>query len=54
MGIQTLNNKSLAEIHRSDRDSILQALENIQNATKNTRNISINVDFILGLPYTKS
>ncbi len=54
MGIQTLNSKSLTEIHRSDRDSILQALENIQNATKNTQNISINVDFILGLPYTKS
>ncbi|MBX9809603.1 radical SAM protein [Candidatus Gracilibacteria bacterium] len=54
MGIQTLNNKSLTEIHRSDRDSIFGALEGIQNASKNTQNISINVDFILGLPYTKS
>lgn len=54
MGIQTLNDKSLTEIHRSDRNSILRALGSIQNASKNTQNISINVDFILGLPYTKS
>jgi oxygen-independent coproporphyrinogen III oxidase len=32
----------------------MRALENIETATNATRPISINIDFILGLPYTKS
>ncbi len=32
LGIQTLNSYSLREIHRSDRESILRALESISNA----------------------
>lgn len=52
MGIQTLNDQSLREIHRSDTESILNALQWIWEALWNTGNISINIDFILGLPYT--
>jgi oxygen-independent coproporphyrinogen-3 oxidase len=32
----------------------MRALENIETATNATRSISINIDFILGLPYTQS
>jgi oxygen-independent coproporphyrinogen-3 oxidase len=54
MGVQTINDVTLKEIHRSDRDSIMRALENIEIATNATGSISINTDFILGLPYTTS
>lgn len=49
IGVQTLNEKSLTEIHRSNPESILSALNSI-----NTDQISLNTDFILGLPYTKT
>jgi coproporphyrinogen III oxidase-like Fe-S oxidoreductase len=51
LGVQTLNNDSLKEIHRSDRESIVHALENISWACH--EKISVNIDFILGLPHVK-
>ncbi len=48
LGIQTLNEVSLKEIHRSNRDTIFRALESMNKA-----NISLNIDFILGLPFVK-
>jgi oxygen-independent coproporphyrinogen-3 oxidase len=65
LGIQTLNKKSLKETGRGSLDSIHNALESIMNVNQaysflseasNTRfnqvkNLSLNVDFILGLPY---
>jgi oxygen-independent coproporphyrinogen-3 oxidase len=51
MGIQTLNEKSLTEIHRSNQESIIDALHCIDQVVNSTP-ISINIDFILGLPYT--
>lgn len=55
IGIQTLNNLSLKEIHRSNKEDIYWALESIKNIrNKYWKNaISINIDFILWLPYTK-
>ncbi|MBX9808942.1 coproporphyrinogen III oxidase family protein [Candidatus Gracilibacteria bacterium] len=53
MGIQTLNDQSLTEIHRSDKHSIIQALEDLQKAISKKGNISVNIDFIVGLPYTQ-
>lgn len=52
LGIQSLNNETLKAIHRSDRESIFRALESIKNA-KPGDNVSINIDFILGLPYSR-
>ncbi len=46
--VQTLDEVSLKEIHRSDPETIFRALENMKES-----NISLNIDFILGLPYTK-
>ncbi len=55
LGIQTLNEKSLKEIHRSDRNTIFGALENISSEIKKSNNnISLNIDFILGLPFVKA
>lgn len=48
LGIQTLNEASLTEIHRSDPETIYDALVSIGDA-----NISLNIDFILGLPFVK-
>ncbi len=54
LGIQTLNEASLKEIHRSDRNTIFGALESISpEIKKSNNNISLNIDFILGLPFTK-
>ncbi len=54
LGIQTLNETSLKEIHRSDRNTIFGALGSIGSALLLTSgNISLNVDFILGLPFVK-
>ena len=74
LGIQTLNEASLKEIHRSDRNTIFGALEGIGSAfllsSRGTRDlpkkadssyrqndkkdeISLNIDFILGLPFVK-
>ncbi|MBC7498529.1 radical SAM protein [Candidatus Gracilibacteria bacterium] len=54
LGIQTLNEKSLKEIHRSDRNMIFGALESINpEIKKSNNNISLNLDFILGLPFVK-
>ena len=46
--IQTLNEASLKEIHRSDRNTIFRALESMNEA-----HISLNIDFILGLPFVQ-
>ena len=52
--IQTLNETSLGEIHRSDRETILSALSSIWSWIKQSESdISLNVDFILGLPFVK-
>lgn len=54
LGIQTLNETSLKEIHRSNRETIVGALERISMAIKEShRDISLNIDFILGLPYVR-
>ncbi|MDD5769686.1 MAG: coproporphyrinogen-III oxidase family protein [Candidatus Gracilibacteria bacterium] len=50
IGIQTLNNKTLAEIGRDNKNIILNGLENLK--TSKIKNISI--DFIIGLPYVES
>ncbi len=47
--VQSLDNKVLDIIKRSDQKTILQALEILNTYLEN-----INVDFILGLPYSKS
>ncbi len=52
MWVQTLNDASLKEIHRSNKKRIYEALESIEVARENKQWIYINVDFILGLPYT--
>lgn len=73
--VQSLGNQTLKAIHRSDRESIFFALENIDTALlsfsereslsekhrslaiakddKIVSWISLNIDFILGLPYSK-
>ena len=73
--VQSLGNQTLKAIHRSDRESILQALRNIESSLlsfsereslsekhrslaiakddKIVSWISLNIDFILGLPYSK-
>ncbi len=48
-GIQTLNNASLQEIWRTNKETIFQALEHLKNS--GIQNISC--DFIIGLPYVK-
>ncbi len=54
LGIQTLNETSLKEINRSDRNTIFGALESISSEIKKSNNnISLNIDFILGLPFVK-
>ncbi len=50
LGVQTLNNDSLKEISRSDKESIVSALESI---TSIDSHLSLNVDFILGLPHVE-
>lgn len=53
--MQSLEDATLKEVHRSNAASIISALEHIcsaKNATPNPENISINIDMILGLPYT--
>lgn len=62
IGVQSLNDETLKAIHRSDRASIFQALESIEFAIwwiqwtrKHSEiNISINIDFILWLPFSKA
>ncbi len=54
LGVQTLNDISLKEIHRSNRTSIIQALTNISKARQlSSLSIYWNIDFILGLPHVK-
>ncbi len=54
LGIQSLNDETLRAIHRSDKKTIFSALESIWSCmTNHTSWISVNVDFILGLPYSK-
>ena len=53
VGVQSLNDETLKSIHRSDRKSIFQALSAIREAFTDFLGISVNVDFILGLPYVK-
>ncbi|MBP9780212.1 radical SAM protein, partial [Candidatus Gracilibacteria bacterium] len=52
LGVQTLNDTSLKEIGRGSVEGIYEAL-NILSGVTNSE-ISLNVDFILGLPYVKS
>lgn len=49
MWLQTLNNKTLNEINRDNKEIILQWLETLKNSS--IKNIS--VDFIIWLPYVK-
>jgi oxygen-independent coproporphyrinogen-3 oxidase len=49
MWVQTLNNKSLIEIWRDNKWSILTALDNIKEVWFE----NISIDFIIGLPYVK-
>jgi oxygen-independent coproporphyrinogen III oxidase len=51
IGVQTLSNLSLREIHRSDHDSILMALSAFQE--RDMTGISLSVDFIIGLPHVE-
>lgn len=58
LGIQSLSDTTLRAIHRSDRESIFRALDSIGSIIwwiqkNNNPNISINIDFILGLPYSE-
>lgn len=48
--IQTLNNKTLKEISRDEKDIIFNGLENL----KHSKIKNISVDFIIWLPYVKS
>jgi oxygen-independent coproporphyrinogen-3 oxidase len=53
LGIQSLNDSTLKTIHRSNKESILKALKIIENEwSQYTWSLSVNVDFILWLPYT--
>ena len=56
IGIQSLNDDTLKAIHRSDRASISHALDAIDTTlctlTLHSA-LSINIDFILGLPYSR-
>lgn len=53
VGVQSLNDETLKAIYRSDRKSIFQALSAIREGLTDFSGISVNVDFILGLPYAK-
>lgn len=52
IGVQSLNNDTLKMIHRSDEASIIGALDCIREAIflSWVQDISVNIDFILGLP----
>lgn len=52
IGIQSLNNTTLKAVHRSDSDSIFSALKSIEKNIPKW--VSLNIDCILWLPYTKS
>lgn len=54
IGVQSLSDATLREVHRSPALTIYSALRDIQDII-HTQNIplSVNVDFIIGLPYTK-
>lgn len=53
--VQSLNDMTLRAIHRSDKKNIIVALETIgREITGIPWSISINIDFILGLPYSKA
>lgn len=54
LGVQSLNDTTLKAIHRSDRESIFHALENIQLSIHSGINISLNIDIILWLPFSQS
>lgn len=60
--IQSLNNETLKEVQRKNSESIFSALESIKNILvwkvgkrilNKNKEISINIDLILGLPFTK-
>lgn len=53
--IQSLNDATLKAVHRSSKETIIEAMDFIWTALKisKTENVSINVDFILWLPYSK-
>lgn len=59
IGIQSLNDNTLKTVERKPKNTILEALENLQkfqideNIIFEEEIISVNVDFILGLPHTK-
>lgn len=53
VGIQSFNDHTLKAIHRSDKKSIFSALRSIEWSIWKTEWISVNVDFILGLPFSK-
>lgn len=49
LGVQTLNNQSLAEIGRNSTNGIFNALECLAKSTIKT----VNADFIIGLPFVR-
>ena len=53
--VQSLNNETLKAIYRSDETSILGALNAVHEAIDRTNKvwISLNIDFILGLPHVE-
>lgn len=55
LGVQTLSDISLKEIHRCSRKNIIEALSVLDSTiTMSRKNISLSVDFILWLPYVRA
>lgn len=53
IGVQTLNKIALQEIDRSNKWDILEKLDILEDTLNNYKNISLSLDFIIGLPYVK-
>ncbi|NDK08166.1 radical SAM family heme chaperone HemW [Candidatus Gracilibacteria bacterium] len=57
LGIQTLNNDSLKEIGRPNKEEIIEKLDTIKRDRRPVsgvnKSLSISLDFIIGLPYVK-
>lgn len=52
--VQSLNEKTLQEISRTEKWSVLDALENLEKFFKNSsKKISISLDFIIWLPFVE-
>ena len=53
--VQSLNDATLKAVHRSSKKTIIKALDSISEGIKwsKTENVSLNVDFILWLPFSQ-